>query len=328
MSERGMISIVAGVVVIIIVLLYGLAGFTGIEPGETGLKVKQFGENKGMQDDTLDTGTHWNDPIMYDIPVYDTRFKQYSLVGENAVSAQTKDGQPVMVDVSLEMGLEDSRVPWIHENIGKGFWEKVIYPALRSAIRSEVPSELSENIYTSEGRTKIQNRLQELLDSKYKTKGFNMTVNLRDIEFTNQQFVATLEEKAAAAQRVIIEERNAEAAEQIAIRVENKAEGEKQRVIKEAEAEAEKLKQEGIGLRDRKTEEAKGILAIARAQAEGIRLKVNAYGDGSTYASVRWAEEMGPNVKVYGYPTGAAGTASVMDLNGVFKGAFTGVAPK
>lgn len=319
MNELKIGAVAVGVAV---ALAYGVGGFTGIEPGETGLLVKQFGEDKGMQKRTLGTGTHWVDPIMYDTPVYDTRFRQYSLTGDNAVGAQTKDGQPIMVDISLEMGLTDELVPTIHEEIGKEFWLKVIYPALRAAIRSEVPSQMSDTIYTATGRSLVQERLQHLMDEKFRNRGFNITVNLRDIEFTNPEFVHKLEEKASAAQQVLIAERQAEAAVHTAKKVENQAEGAKQKVIKEAEAEAQKLKLEGIGERDKKMEEAKGILAIAKAKAEGQRLSVQAFGDGDTYASVRWAEEMGANVKVYGFPTGAPGTASVMDLNGVFKGVF------
>jgi len=79
-------------------------------------------------------------------------------------------------------------------------------------------------------------------------------------------------------------------------------------------------------LRQKKEQEAKGILAIAQAEAEGTRLQVNAFGDGKTYASVKWAENLGPNVKVWGIPTGTPGTTSLMDINGIVKGAFTGAA--
>lgn len=322
----------SAIAIILIVVLgggYGLSGFNGVEPGEVLLKVKQFGENKGMQKETLGAGTHWIDPIQYDTPNYDARFKQYSLVGSNAVGASTKDGQPVIMDVSIEMGLLAAKVPWIHENIGKEFWKQVIYPALRAAIRSETPSEESEHIYTAEGRDRIQVRIQKVMDDKFKEHGFLITVNLRDIEFTDAVFKATLVAKATAAQQVIIDERKAESAVNKAKAVENKAEGEKQKVIKEAEADAEKLKQEGIGLRAKKEENAKGILAVQRAQAEGVRLKSLGYaGKGGKYlAQVEIAQTLGPKFQIWGVPTGAPGTSSIMDMNGMLKGAFAPVAP-
>jgi hypothetical protein len=57
---------------------------------------------------------------------------------------------------------------------------------------------------------------------------------------------------------------------------------------------------------------------------EGTRLQVQAYGDGKTYASVKWAENLAPKLKVWGVPTGSPGTGTMVDLNGMLKGAFTG----
>ena len=48
---------------------------------------------------------------------------------------------------------------------------------------------------------------------------------------------------------------------------------------------------------------------------------------GDKIVALKWAETLGPNVKVYGIPTGAPGTASMMDLNGILSGAFKGIAP-
>jgi hypothetical protein len=97
-------------------------------------------------------------------------------------------------------------------------------------------------------------------------------------------------------------------------------EGQKLKRIAEAEANREELKLEGEGQRLKQEEEAKGILAIAKAKAEGTRLQVNAYGSGATYASVKWAESIGPDFKVYGVPVGAEGTTTIMDLAGKLSG--------
>jgi hypothetical protein len=45
---------------------------------------------------------------------------------------------------------------------------------------------------------------------------------------------------------------------------------------------------------------------------------------GSELVSIEWAKQLGPNVKVYAFPTGAPGTSSIMDLNGIMQGALTG----
>lgn len=315
-------QLIAITTIVAVGLIYTLAGFTDIDPGEVGLKIKKIGDGKGMQDDTLDTGLHWIEPIRYDIATYDSRRRQYSV---KDMPAQTKDGQPILVDISLEIGLVDAKVPYLHEKVGKDYFDQVVYPALRSNLRGSTSTQLSDNIYTGDGRAAVQKRVQANLLTHLEKYGIDAAVNLRDIKFVNQDFIKALEDKAKAAQYVIIEARKAEAAAQTAIKVENIAEGEKQKRIKAAEADREERRLAGEGERLKQEEVAKGILAVKKAEAEGVRLQVRAYGgNGETYASVRWAEEMGPNIKVYGFPTGAPGTGSLMDLNGVFKGVFPG----
>lgn len=69
---------------------------------------------------------------------------------------------------------------------------------------------------------------------------------------------------------------------------------------------------------------AKGILAVGEARAKVRRLKNEAMigPGGDKIVALEWARQLGPNVKVYGIPTGAPGTASIMDLNGILQGAF------
>lgn len=287
--------------------IYGLAGISNIEPGEVGVVIKNVGDGRGMQEYTFDTGMHWVEPFIYDVVVYDTRLKQYSL---EDVPSNTKDGQPIQVDISFEIGLLDNNVPNLHENIGRDYFDQVVYPAARSALRGNTSKLLSDEIYTGSGRAAVQLAITEELQHKLEPLGIRVVANLRDIEFLNPDFVRTLERKAQAAQEQIIEERLAEAAVQAAIKVKNKAEGEKFKTIQEAEAQRERLRLEGEGQRLQKEEEAKGILAIAQAEAEGIRLKQQALSGpgGKLLRDIEVLGGLGKNVDYYGVPTGAPGT--------------------
>ena len=190
-----------------------------------------------------------------------------------------------------------------------------------------IPVGLSDQIYTGAGRDRIQKLITNTMENHVGKYGINVYVNLRDVQFTNHEFVATLERKASAAQKEEINRREAIAAEQEAIRVANIAEGEKQKRIKAAEAQAEELRLQGFGERQQKEEQAKGILAVGQAEAEVVRLRNEAMNGpgGDKIVAMTWAENLGPNVKVYGVPTGAPGTASMMDLNGLLNGAFKGL---
>jgi regulator of protease activity HflC (stomatin/prohibitin superfamily) len=320
-SGKGIIKSSAAAVILAIGGIYGLAGITGIEPGEVGVIVKNIGANRGMQEETLNTGMHWLDPFIYDVPIYNVKLRQYQL---NDVPASTKDGQPIEVDVSFEIGLVDSGVPNLHETIGKDYFNQVVYPAARATIRTATANKLSDEVYTGEGRAAIQTEISNGLQIKLESAGIRITANLRNIDFLNTDFVATLEEKAKAAQKEVIQERLAAAAIQEALKVKAVAEGQKFRVIQEAEAEREKLRLQGEGVRLQKEEEAKGILAVGLAEAEVTKQKRAALAGagGAEMVSIAWAENLGPNVKVYGVPTGAPGTNSIIDINGILQGAF------
>lgn len=299
--------------------LFGMAGLTTINPGEVGILVKMLGTDRGMQEETLDTGWRWVNPFTYDVEVYDVRFSQYDMA---QTTAETLDGQPVVLDLSFEIGLRDAAVPQLHETIGTNWYREVVYPRARTAVRNATSAQLSENIYTNAGRMAIRDAVSEDLKD-LDTRGILITVNVRNLQFKNPAYVAKLEQKAAATQDEEIQTRQALAAVQEAIKVENVAEGQKQKRIKEAEAAAQEQLLQGQGLKDRKLQEAEGILAIAQAQAEGTRLQVLAYGSGDTYASVKWAESIGPKFQVYGVPVGAQGTTTIMDIAGTLSGMGT-----
>ncbi len=306
-ARARLVRLVSAGVAASILALYGIGGFSGIEPGEVGMVVKQFGEDRGMQQFTLDTGTHWIEPFTNDVIVVDTRLKQYSL---NDVPAGTQDGQPIQVDVSFEIGLVDSNVPNLIENIGTDWYDQVVYPAARASVRTATANKLSDEVYTGAGRAAIQVELTDALVDKLTPYGIRITANLRDIEFLNKDFVNTLEEKAKAAQQEEIQRRYAAAAKEEAIATQNKAEGHKFKVEQEAEAERIRLQLVGEGERLKQEEIAKGILAVGQAEADVIKLKANALigSGGQLYRDIEVLGGLGQAVEFYGVPTGAENT--------------------
>jgi regulator of protease activity HflC (stomatin/prohibitin superfamily) len=314
-------GIVAGAAV---ALIYFLSGITGVELGEVGLSISAVGGDRGSVE-VLTPGTQWVEPFTNDVVVYDARLKQYAM---DDTTAATQDGQPIDVDASLEIGLVGENVPSLHKTMGPNWFANVVYPQAIKELREATASVKSDDIYTGVGRQKVQELATDAL-KKYEASGIRIQVNLRDVTFTNKNYVAMLEQKAAAVQKEIIETRQASAAVQEAIKVANIAEGEKQKRIKAAEAQREEQKLSGEGSRLAKEEEAKGNLALAKAEAEGIRLRNDALegSGGDRLVQIEWARNLGPNVKVYGIPTGSPGTSSLMDLNGILQGAFKGAQP-
>lgn len=321
MSKFKIIWSAAAGVILGMFILYGVVGIVDIDPGEVGILIKKLGKDKGMQDRTLDTGLDWIEPFGYDVATYDGKRHQYVI---DDAPSKTKDGQPIITDISLDIGLIDSKVPFLHETVGKNWFENIIYPALRKELRDATTSQLSDAIYTSTGRDNIAAQITEALQEVGDPLGISIIVNLRDISFVNEDFIRTLETKAKTAQLVIIKEREAAAAVNEAIRVANIAEGQKQKRIKEAEAGREERRLKGEGQQLEKEANAKGILAIATAEAEGVRLRREALSGagGAELVSIEWAKNVGSKIQIYGVPTGAPGTTSIMDINKVIQGAF------
>ena len=326
LSNKSKMSFGAGVVLCCIGVLYFLVGINSVGPGEIGVQFKVIGANKGMQKEPLTKGFNWIDPFVYDVDIYNTRFQKYEADTMNMDSA-TNDGQPIFIDISLEMGLNGNLVPLLHTELGKDYYKEIILPAVRATVRNATASTSSDVIYTNIGRDIVQNYFQDIIKERYGKYGIICNVNVRDVRFKNEEFIAMLETKALAAQNVQVEENNAAAAQQTAVKIANLAEGEKQQRIKIAEAGREEQRLAGEGRRLADEEKAKGLLAIAKAKAEGTRLRREALAGagGDQLVSIAWAENLGPNVKVYGIPTGAPGTSSLMDLNGLMAGAFRGM---
>ena len=317
-----LLSGAAGLALLAIGVLYGIVGLTQIDPGEVGLQVQQFGEERGMRPDTLSTGTFWVDPITMDVVVYDARMKQYT-EGLDDMPAATSDGQPVQVDLSLQIGLKANEVPKLHEEVGPGWFMQVVYPATRAALRTYVAKEKSDEVYTGEARVRIAEGVAKEL-APLTNMGIISAVNLREIKFLDPLFVKKIGEKVRAGQQIEIETRNAIAEVQRANRVAAQAEGEKQKAVLAAEGQREERRLLGEGERLYKEELAKGIEAVALAEAAGIKAKQEAVAGagGATYASIVWAEQLGPNVKVLGYPLGAPGTTGLFNVDGVLGNAL------
>lgn len=305
-------------------IIYGVSGISNINPGEVGILIKNVGSNRGMQKEVMRTGMHWVDPWVYDVEVYDARQRQMEEVSD--LPAQTGDGQPVRVNFSVQLGLVPDLVPILHERVGPDFYTQLVHPAIIQVVKNKVPSKRSDEVYTSVGREAIEDAINTDMEKRFGSYGITTTINLKDMPFTNNDYVKILETKAKAAQQVEVETRLASAAVQSSIKEANIAEGKKQQRIKAAEAQREEQRLAGEGIRLRKEEDAKGILAVAKAEAEGTRLRREALSGagGDNLVSIEWAKNLGPNVKVYAVPTGAPGTTSMMDLNGMLEGAFKG----
>jgi hypothetical protein len=254
------IRIAAIVALALTVSIYGLAGITHVELGEVGLSIKAVGGDRGSVE-VLTPGPQWVEPFSNDVVNYDARLKQYAL---DDTTASTQDGQPINMDVSLEIGLVGTFVPTLHKDMGPNWFENVVYPSAITEIREATASVKSDEIYTGKGRAEVQALATRALSDKYAKSGIRISVNVRDVTFTNKAYVTLLEQKAGASQQEIIQTRQAAAAVQEAIKVANIAEGQKRGSWRSCEA-------RGPGGRGRRAYGAARMGQAAWSEREGVR---------------------------------------------------------
>ena len=131
-------GILAGLAVIL--LSIGVAAFTIISAGHTGVQVT-FGE---VNLNPLTEGVHIVNPIS-SIADVDVRLQKAELKGANA---GTKDLQVVHTDIVVNYRLDPLKVPHIYKEFGLNVDEKVLGPGINEAFKSVTGHYTSEELVT------------------------------------------------------------------------------------------------------------------------------------------------------------------------------------
>jgi len=226
-----------------LIMLISLASCTTIPPGSVGIKVNQFGTEKGVMDATECTGWVWYAPWKYDIYSFQTTIQHKSYDGENSFIVNSKDGAEFHVAPIINYSVKPDKVvevfkTWKKElpDLEEGYIKVAVYDAFRIATNSFKSDSLISNRDTYE--LKVRQILEKEL-SKY---------------FIIQQFTSNLNYPESF--KLAIESKNA------MVQQAQKAENE----VKLAEAQAKIAMAEAQG-------RANSLLIQARADAEANRLR-------------------------------------------------------
>lgn len=169
--------------VIALVLLSSIrivdAGFTGVYS-----LFGKVGENE------LSSGFHLVNPLGRVIPMT-IRTEEYTMsvlqgegkkAGADAISALTKEGLSVDLDITVLYHLNEEEAAQVYEEIGLNYEEKLIRPEIRSAIREIIARYEAKDIY-SEKREEAAEGIIESLSGKLGPRGIIIeTVLLRNVQ--------------------------------------------------------------------------------------------------------------------------------------------------
>ncbi len=152
--------LIAGIIVLLILILFGSGMFVTLQPGERGVIFRKF--TSGLDKDQIyQPGFHmiapWNE--MY---VYDVKEQQR----EETMDVLDKNGLSLNVDVSVRFNPTYDRIGHLHEIFGVGYVNQLIIPEVRSSVRQVAGRYSAEEIYStkrSEVESAIINETKEVL---------------------------------------------------------------------------------------------------------------------------------------------------------------------
>jgi regulator of protease activity HflC (stomatin/prohibitin superfamily) len=239
-------------------ILIGVVGFFAItflffsceriDAGHVGIKVNQYGDNKGVDDVVAVTGMVFYNPItttVYEFPTF-IQHKEYK--GENSFVVNSKDGSEFSVSPIMNYSVQRDKVPSIFskyrrplEDIEEGFLKTAVYDAFRLATNKYTADELISN------RAVFEIEVRRLLDGQLLKEGFVINQFTSNLIYP-ETFKKSIEAKNNAVQAALRAENEVKTAEaQAKIKVAT-AEGNAQAMLTSAKAEAEsnRMKQQTL----------------------------------------------------------------------------------
>jgi regulator of protease activity HflC (stomatin/prohibitin superfamily) len=243
-----MIKSILGGVITLVAVIFLMASCERIDAGHVGVKVNQYGDNKGVDDIVAVTGVVFYNPIttrIYEFPTF-IQHKEYK--GENSFIVNSKDGSEFSVSPIMNYSVQRDKVPTIFakyrrplEDIEEGFLKTAVYDAFRLATNKYTADELISN------RAVFEIEVRRLLDGQLLKEGFTINQFTSNLIYP-ETFKRSIEAKNNAVQAALRAENEVKTAEaQAKIKVAT-AEGNAQAMLTSAKAEAEsnRMKQQTL----------------------------------------------------------------------------------
>jgi regulator of protease activity HflC (stomatin/prohibitin superfamily) len=247
-KTKVMIKSILGGVIAIVVVVFLMASCERIDAGHVGVKVNQYGDNKGVDDIVAVTGVVFYNPIttrIYEFPTF-IQHKEYK--GDNSFIVNSKDGSEFNVSPIMNYSVQRDKVPSIFakyrrplEDIEEGFLKTAVYDAFRLATNKYTADELISN------RAVFEVEVRRLLDGQLLKEGFTINQFTSNLIYP-ETFKRSIEAKNNAVQAALRAENEVKTAEaQAKIKVAT-AEGNAQAMLTSAKAEAESNRMKQVTL--------------------------------------------------------------------------------
>jgi regulator of protease activity HflC (stomatin/prohibitin superfamily) len=170
----GLISIV-GIAIAAIGLVFSV--FKVIDPGKVGVQIL-FGK---VQNDVLESGLHIINP-MVDVTIFNVQTQNYTMSavhsegevqGDDAIRVLSSDGLEVTIDLSVLYKVNAAKAPFIMQNIGMDYVDKIVRTVARTAIRDNAVNYAAVDLYSIK-RQEFQNKINTTISQSFEKRGLDL----------------------------------------------------------------------------------------------------------------------------------------------------------
>ncbi|HEK21821.1 MULTISPECIES: prohibitin family protein [unclassified Mucilaginibacter] len=167
----GMARII-GIAIIAIGLL--LSVFKVIDPGKVGVQVL-YGK---VQDEVLESGLHVINPLV-DVADFNVQTQNYTMSathsegevqGDDAIRVLSSDGLEVTVDLTVLYKVDPKKAPFILQNIGMDYVDKIVRTVSRTAIRDNAVAYPAVDLYSVK-RQEFQDKINRTISASFAKNG-------------------------------------------------------------------------------------------------------------------------------------------------------------
>jgi len=160
------------VVVIILGLLLSIVKI--IDPGKVGVQTL-FGK---VQDGVLESGLHIINPFV-DITTFSIQTENYTMSaktgegqveGDDAIRVLSSDGLEVTIDLSVLYKVNPVKAPFIYQNIGVNYEDKIVRPVTRTSIRDNAVNYVAVDLYSTK-REEFQYKINKSITDNFAKNG-------------------------------------------------------------------------------------------------------------------------------------------------------------
>ena len=172
-DTRGIACIVSAISGLLGVMFFLAVSYVIVEPGTVGIPIVMGHV----------TGAHYSEGLNFPInplarvEMLSVRTHMYTMShqseegavkGDDSISAISKNGMSMIMEVSVPYRLVPSAAPWVFQNLGRNYEETIIRPAIATAVRDATAKFTEEEAYGTK-RVELGTAMRERMDSLIST---------------------------------------------------------------------------------------------------------------------------------------------------------------